>query len=180
MDHALVIGGTGMLRETCLWLAGQGFRVTVIGRNRDRLERLADRDPRIVPVSADYCREASFRSALRTSLEQHGPWSLVVSWIHTRENRVLTAVSEERRRFARSPWALFHVLGSSSNLDEIQQDMMDFEGCRYHQVQLGFVIEQDRSRWLTHGEIAGGVIHAIETGAKRHVVGTLTPWSKRP
>jgi len=68
MEHALVIGGSGMLAEACLWLAGRGFRVTVIGRNRDKLNRLATRDNRIVPLSADYYRENNFRAALRASL----------------------------------------------------------------------------------------------------------------
>jgi NAD(P)-dependent dehydrogenase (short-subunit alcohol dehydrogenase family) len=180
MSHALVIGGSGMLAEASLWLAGRHGRVTVIGRNRDKLNRLAARDARIHPVSADYYREDAFRVALRASLDEHGPWSLVVAWIHSQEERVLAMVSEERKRVADSPWSLFHVLGSSSNLDEIERDMIDLDGCDYHQVQLGFVIEGGRSRWLTHAEISGGVIHAIRTGAKRHLVGTLTPWSMRP
>lgn len=180
MKHALVIGGSGMLAEACLWLAGQGWRVTVIGRSQSKLARLADRHAHIVPVSADYFREAEFRRALRASLERHGPWTLVVAWIHAREEEILAVVSEERGRLANSPWKLFHVLGSSSNLEDILRDMPAFPACRYHQVQLGFVIEGERSRWLTHAEISGGVIHAVRTDAKRHVVGTLSPWSRRP
>jgi hypothetical protein len=45
---------------------------------------------------------------------------------------------------------------------------------------LGFVLEGNHSRWLTHAEISGGVIHSIQTQSKRHVVGTLTPWYRRP
>lgn len=180
MKHALVIGGSGMLADACLWLADQDYQVTVIGRNRAKLRRLADRNPRIVPVSADYDQEEAFRSALHTSLVQHGPWLMVVAWIHDQDKRVLSWVSEERTRLGNSPWKLFHVLGSRSNPDEMERDMANLAFCSYHQVQLGFVIEQDSSRWLTHSEISGGVIHAIQTGLKRHVVGTLTPWSMRP
>jgi len=180
VKHALVIGGSGMLSQAVLWIAEQGYRVTVIGRSRTKLDRLAEKDARIVPVSADYYQEESFRTALRDSLERHGPWELGVAWIHSRDDRILAIVSGERKRVSDSPWDLYHVLGSSSNLDEIERDMMELDHCSYHQVQLGFVIEGDRSRWLTHGEISGGVIHAVRTGAKRHLVGTLTPWSKRP
>jgi len=78
------------------------------------------------------------------------------------------------------PWQLFHVLGSRSNLDELLRTVPVPACCIYHQVQLGFVIEGDRSRWLTHSEISGGVIEAIRGGLPRHVVGTLEPWSRRP
>ncbi len=33
MAHALVIGGTGMLADTTLWLVKNGYDVSVIGRN---------------------------------------------------------------------------------------------------------------------------------------------------
>lgn len=169
-----------MLAGACLWLAGQGNRVTVIGRDQVKLQRLAGQHANIVPVSANYDQAEAFREALRDSLAECGPWALVVAWIHHREKAILTMISEERRRVADCPWQVVHVLGSSSNLAEIRQDMMDLSGCSYHQVQLGFVLEQGYSRWLTHAEIAGGVIEALQTGAKRHVVGTLTPWNKRP
>lgn len=169
-----------MLAGASLWLAGQARRVTVIGRNPAKLNRLAEQDARIVPVSADYCEESAFRNALATSLAQNGPWDLVVAWIHDREKQILARVSEERARVADSPWQLVHVLGSSSDPAAIRRQMMELPGCDYRQVQLGFVMEGNRSRWLTHAEISGGVIHAIKTGARRHVVGTLTPWEKRP
>ncbi|MEK8198286.1 hypothetical protein [Lysinibacillus sp. FSL M8-0134] len=43
MTHALVIGGTGMLANTSLWLVNNGYHVSVIGRNANRMERLLNK-----------------------------------------------------------------------------------------------------------------------------------------
>jgi hypothetical protein len=47
-------------------------------------------------------------------------------------------------------------------------------------VILGFVLEGGHSRWLRNAEISQGVLQAIDTDAKRFVVGTIEPWSARP
>ena len=39
--HALVVGGTGMLRGVSLYLAEKGHVVSVVARSRERLESLA-------------------------------------------------------------------------------------------------------------------------------------------
>ncbi|CAH8705140.1 hypothetical protein M5W83_13510 [Paenibacillus thiaminolyticus] len=58
---------------------------------------------------------------------------------------------------------------------------MDFSPkCEYHQLQLGFVIEQSRSRWLTRSEIAGGVIEAMMRKQAVYTVGTMHPPELRP
>ena len=43
MAHALVIGGTGMLADTSLWLVNNGYHVSVIGRSAHRMEDLRNR-----------------------------------------------------------------------------------------------------------------------------------------
>lgn len=77
-------------------------------------------------------------------------------------------------------WSLYHVLGSNENLKEIKREIIEINNCDYHQVQLGFIIENNRSRWLTNEEISNGVINCIEVKSERFIVGTLTPWDKRP
>ena len=44
MKHALVIGGTGMLSKVPLWLAANGYHVSVIGRNQEKMHRLLSKD----------------------------------------------------------------------------------------------------------------------------------------
>ena len=182
MMHALVIGGSGMLAGVCLWLAREGHRVTVIGRDRRKLDRLSGQNSRISGVSADYSQSAAFSETLNELMKQRGPAGLVVAWIHHSEERVIAQTADAIRLAggADFAWHLYHVLGSSSNLDEILRSVPVPESCCYHQVQLGFVIEGDRSRWLTHEEISGGVIECIRHHHRRHVVGTLEPWDRRP
>jgi len=50
MNHALVIGGSGMLAGASLWLAQEGYRVTVIGRNPQKLKRLTDQHSNLFGV----------------------------------------------------------------------------------------------------------------------------------
>ncbi|NWG46914.1 MAG: hypothetical protein HXY25_10275 [Alphaproteobacteria bacterium] len=53
-------------------------------------------------------------------------------------------------------------------------------GIAYTQVILGFHLEGETARWLTHAEIAGGVLDALAGPTARHVIGTLEPWERRP
>ena len=52
MKHALVVGGTGMLSGVSLWLLDQGYHVSIIARNSDRMKNLieqTDLDSHITP-----------------------------------------------------------------------------------------------------------------------------------
>ncbi|CAG5086136.1 Short chain dehydrogenase [Thermobacillus xylanilyticus] len=182
MRHALVIGGSGMLAGASLWLARQGREVTVIGRNPQKLKLLSDQHPNLHGVSADYSRAAEFAETLNDMMRKWGPADLVVAWIHHDEERVIGQTAEAIRLAGGADfgWELYHVLGSSSNLDEMLRKIAVPPECACHQVQLGFVIEGGRSRWLTHDEISNGVIECIQNNRRRHVVGTLEPWEKRP
>ena len=41
--YALVIGGTGMLTDVSLWLVREGYHISIVARNRERMERLISR-----------------------------------------------------------------------------------------------------------------------------------------
>jgi NAD(P)-dependent dehydrogenase (short-subunit alcohol dehydrogenase family) len=176
--HALVVGGTGMLRAAVLGLAAD-HEVTVIARGRRRLEILADGSPRIHPVAADYGEDAAFAAALDAAVAARGPFALAVLWIHGDREAPIDAVA------ARTRGRLFHVLGSAA-ADPSLPDPRRRErwGSRadlsYHEVILGFVAEGGRSRWLGDAEIAGGVLKALAAGAPRRIVGTVAPWPARP
>lgn len=180
MKHALVVGGSGMLAKTSLWLADNSYKVSVIGRNSRKLSKLTDASKNIIPISVDYYNERLFSSAIHNSITTYGPYNLVDAWIHSNSRQIIDAISSEIRKITNKEWSLFHVLGSSSNLEDILREMDYIENCDYHQVQLGFIIENNKSRWLTHDEISNGVINCIRSNSKKYVVGTLTPWSKRP
>lgn len=182
MQHALVVGGTGMLADTSLWLVSQGYHVSVIGRNRGRMGQLIGRSTnqsQMTPILVDYNDDFQLIQALKSSVEINGPIQLVVAWIHSYAERALQLISQEIAQSNES-WKLFHVLGSSTNLTEMKEEVKIPDSCQYHQVQLGFVIENGHSRWLTNKEISQGVIEAIYNDTLLHIVGTLEPWEKRP
>ncbi|MGG3280095.1 short-chain dehydrogenase [Paenibacillus solani] len=180
MKHALVIGGTGMLAKTSIWLTDNGYKVSVVGRDRYKLNKLAEDNENIICISVDYNNEKQFRSEIHNSIAANGPYDAVVAWIHHDDEKIIDIVSHEISKVSNNEWSLFHVLGSSSNLQEIMKELGNIKNCRYHQVQLGFVIENNISRWLTDDEISKGVINAIKFNKKTYVVGTLTPWNMKP
>ncbi|MCA1318302.1 short-chain dehydrogenase [Bacillus tianshenii] len=177
--HALVIGGSGMLADVSLWLAEEGYLVSVVGRNARRMKDLTARSDQINPILVDYKDDKEFPATLERAIEKNGPVDLVVAWIHSVAPRalghVISAVDKKS-----GDWSLFHILGSSSDLEEIKAAAKTPLGCSYHQVQLGFVLEGAGSRWLRNDEIARGVINAIFSRPELSVVGVLKPWGKRP
>ncbi|MGM0837233.1 MAG: short-chain dehydrogenase [Bacillota bacterium] len=177
--HALVIGGTGMLSEVSLWLAGEGYHVSVVGRDAERMQRLTAMCEHISPVLVDYKDEIQFAAGLERAKEENGPVELVLAWIHSDApqalGQVISAVSEQR-----GEWSLYHVLGSRADLREVKKSVRIPASCSYHQVQLGFVLEGDGSRWLRNDEIASGVVEAVAARREISLVGVLEPWEKRP
>ncbi|GMA49950.1 short-chain dehydrogenase [Alicyclobacillus contaminans] len=175
--HSLVVGGTGMLAGVTTWLAQQGYTVSVVSR---RAGRFSDEIPagRIHAITVDYRESETLRQRIDEAVSLHGPIQLAVFWIHTDARDAFRVISEEVSRHASAPWRLFHVRGSAAHLNPEPPQVPP--NCRYREVVLGFVIEGNRSRWLTHEEISGGVMDAIRKDGERTVVGTLEPWDKRP
>ncbi|WP_374020503.1 hypothetical protein ABU162_13315 [Paenibacillus thiaminolyticus] len=79
-----------------------------------------------------------------------------------------------------SRWRLLSHSWGSANLGEMENAMDFSPECEYHQVQLGFVIAQSRTRWLTCSEIAGGVIEAMMRKQAVYTVGAMHPPELRP
>ncbi|PKR77158.1 short-chain dehydrogenase [Halalkalibacillus sediminis] len=174
MKRALVVGGTGMLKEATIWLHHQGYRVSVIGRSHEKMDKLiqlAEHPKLIEPLLVDYKKDTELKSTISHSIEDNGGYDLVIAWIHSDAPQALNIIIECLHKDKK--WSLFHVLGSSTDLDEIDQTVKRPLNGRYHQVQLGFIKKGNSTRWLTHKEISTGVIDAIKNNEKRHVVGQL-------
>ncbi|WP_078382242.1 short-chain dehydrogenase [Sutcliffiella halmapala] len=179
MKHALVIGGTGMLKNTTLWLTEQGYHVSVIARNSNKMKRLmmeCNTPNFITPILLDYKNSEELKEQL---MKLQGKIDLVVAWIHSDAPDALGIVTSTLAS-DQEKWELYHVLGSSANISDIKKNVQVPENCSYHQVQLGFILQGESSRWLTNEEISSGVIAAIESGRAVSVVGVLEPWEKRP
>lgn len=181
--HALVIGGSGMLAQACYWLAQQGYQVSVIGRNQEKMEKMRERydhPEQLRPLYVDYHHHDKLRAELRAAQDEHGPFALVVAWIREDVKAVMKVVTDEISIRQTKPWKLYHVVGSRTDLDKMAAMLEIPEGCQYRQVKLGFVIEGDAARWLTHEEISGGVIASIQEDTPRRLIGTVEPWEMRP
>ncbi|RAZ81403.1 short-chain dehydrogenase [Planococcus halotolerans] len=179
MKHALVIGGTGMLAQASVWLSQNGYCVSVIGRNPEKMQQLIEKNPEgIIPVPVDYKDTEKLAEQLSHIQQKNGPIHLVLAWVHSDGPDVIPCLIDSLPR--NSEWKLIHVNGSSSNLEEIKARVPVPANVHYHQIQLGFKLENDTSRWLTHDEISAGVIEAMREEKSQYVVGTLSPWESRP
>ncbi|WP_404353221.1 short-chain dehydrogenase [Exiguobacterium aurantiacum] len=168
MKHALVIGGSGMLAGTVLWLAEVGYHVSIIGRDAENMSRLTEQSPgRLSAVLVDYRDDLRLKEALRRSMAIHGDFDLVVAWIHSDAADALPCVLS----VLRGGTDVFHVLGSRSNSSDVRNGLTIPEDVRYHQVQLGYQVEKGERRWLTHEEIAGGVVEAVQEKKPLYSVG---------
>ncbi|HLR51668.1 MAG TPA: short-chain dehydrogenase [Candidatus Avamphibacillus sp.] len=182
MKHALVVGGTGMLARASLWLLDQGYHVSIIARNPGRMDQLIEQTNfknQVTPLVVDYKDNNALQKKVHETIAKNGAIDLVVAWIHSTAPAALEIIVKEIS-VTKDDWELFHVLGSSSNLNEIKREVGVPEGYSYYQIRLGFVIEGNRSRWLTHGEISNGVIEAIQKKNKIFTVGQIDNWEKRP
>ncbi|KPB05908.1 short-chain dehydrogenase [Bacillus sp. CHD6a] len=181
MKHALVVGGTGMLSEVCTWLVNQNYHVSVIGRNREKMDHLVKKTDKntIIPLLVDYKNVEELDMLLRQAILENGTFSLVVAWVHAGGEqgleRIIERVSEKS-----GPWELYHVLGSRAKLSDVKRNLPIPRNCSYHQVHLGFKVEMNRGRWLKNHEIAEGVREAIQRKAPVSLVGVLNPENMRP
>ncbi|MFC4558158.1 short-chain dehydrogenase [Virgibacillus kekensis] len=180
--YVLVIGGSGMLRKVCHYLNEKNGDVFVIGRNRSRLEAVKNsgRYPeRLHGISVDYEDSTRFGAALADLFNKHGTPGLVVSWIHSTAPDALPLLKDMiTEHVLNADWRLFHIQGSARFFEKENTSVPG--NCLYRRVYLGFILDNDQSRWLTHDEISNGVIEAIDSDQEETVVGTLEPWAKRP
>ncbi|GAA0451603.1 short-chain dehydrogenase [Alkalibacillus silvisoli] len=181
MRHVLVIGGTGMLYETSLWLSEQAECVSVIGRTKYKMDKLTCESSNINPIIVDYKNEKQLDKQVKKAVKEKGTIDVVVAWIHRVPRKdPLSVIINLMMEDDTGKWDLFHVVGSRSNLSDIKERINTPNQCIYHQVQLGFKLDEEGSRWLTHSEISNGVIEAITLKQYEYIVGTLEPWDKRP
>lgn len=180
-NFALVIGGTGLLEGVCHWLTSEGYDVYVIHRDDKKFEMMKDNSDypqQLHSITVDYHDNDKLQLAIQETKRKHGCCpDLIISWIHnSAPNALPTVLKEVQTRTA--PWKLIHIQGSSSFF--VKENTTVPKTCEYRRVYLGFPPNDHHSRWLTHEEIAGGIIKVIKRDYKETVIGTLKPWSKRP
>ena len=177
-QHALIIGGTGMLKMASLSIIEQSRHATLIARNLDRLEQIATK-PNTSPIALNYNDSINLQKKLKTARHKNGYFDLAAIWIHSTAPNAAYIAAE----FVEGDY--YHILASSyakpghDNSERLNR-FASFKKISYHEVILGFVSAGGHSRWLSHSEISQGVLEALDKKQKSFVVGTVRPWSARP
>jgi hypothetical protein len=160
----------------------------VTGRDEDRLRALAESvdesTGKIIPIPTDYGQIPTFAADIRNSVTKNGVVASAICWIHSIAPEAPLVVADLIGNRT-APAEYFHILGSTSanpesEDSEVVATLKARDDIKYHQIILGFKLTQDGSRWLTDNEICAGVLHAIRAKEAVYVVGTVTPWSRRP
>lgn len=128
-------------------------------------------------ISLDYHDSDILKQSIKGTIKQNGPITLVIAWIHTTAKKALQVICEEIELHSKS-YGLFHILGSSAS--RLERQKIGSSSCDYHRILLGFILQGEHSRWLTHEEIAEGVIAGIQSKQSDCIIGTLEPWELRP
>ena len=171
-QHALIIGGTGMLAVVTQAIIDQSHRVSLISREPGRfVNSLRKNTSRVWPFALDYHNIDAFAEAF-ASIVRDQDVDLAVLWIHSsgqiaRAHALATLPSKT---------LIIDIRGSSqatAQLLENDQPISRPESlCR---VVLGFHQDADTRRWLTNREISNGVLAAIDDPRPIHIVGSLDP-----
>jgi hypothetical protein len=183
MRNALVIGGTGMLAPIAVWLAKKDYHVYVIGRSNERLENLGSRIGKnnFTPIQVDYRDKQALKKKLLSIKSENARFDLVLAWVRTNAEASLAEIIKlNSSKGTNSSWSLLHVLGSQRNPYETMNSFEIPADCIYRQVQLGFKIEGEVSRWLTNEEISSGVIGALSNSSPLNIIGQTEPPEMRP
>ena len=171
-----------MLMSLCIELVNQGITVAAIARTPEGLDRLQLKsqglEGRVVPMALDYHNLNRLSHWIAHFQLIEGPLDVVVAWIRHPVVPVLETIVAEVHAYRHIPWQLVHVVGSKNTMEPFS--WRPSPPAQYQQVTLGFKIESGTSRWLTDQEIVDGVYAAIVDRQDFSVVGTVTPWERRP
>jgi len=172
-----------MLKSASATLAGRCNLLTSIASTTESLSAL-DKDvsaiTQHVQLKLDW-NSSEFLSEITRYVRNKSCPALVVAWLH--RNALGLELACALSTLCRYELAFFQIIGSAaqnppknSHSDPVSLP----SNISYHQIILGFEIENGRSRWLTDTEISDGVISAIDSHDERSIVGKITPWTARP
>lgn len=187
MPHALIVGGTGMLKSVPNYFTQHGYTVSVIARSPNGLNKLIESKSEhgfINPIRADYSDYYLLEEKLKSAIDNYGPIETAVCWIHDSAPEAPYVIADVLNN-QNIKCKYFHVLGCEyANPKEINKDIhFSFEryiNLIYRKILLGFVIDGEVSRWLTDTEISNGVIDAVINERSVFVVGRIEPRDQLP
>ena len=180
--HALVMGGTGMLRDVTLELAQRGMNVSVMARNVHRTRELCAGNPqRLHPICVDWHETEWLDRRTREAVAERGAVQLVVCWCHTTApDAPMTLARRAAESIAPGSCRFLHVLGSSSPATNPvkarwRDAISSIPAIEYQMVQLGCERLGRVLRWLSHDVIAEGVLSALDSRRDYTLIGEPIP-----
>jgi hypothetical protein len=174
-EHALIVGGTGMLANATRFVRTRSEHVTLVSRRANKAAAALG----VLPSEAcslDWRDTANFAAELLPRIASLPP-DLSLLWIHGNGHRALLWLLGQ---LTTCPVLIVHVLGSASgdprtNDPEINVILNNAPRMQYVTVMLGSKSLPDGGRrWLTDEEISLGAVEAIQT-TRNVVVGEITP-----
>lgn len=187
MPHALIVGGTGMLKGVSHYFTRHGYIVSVIARNPVGLNKIIESKSEhgfINPVRVDYSDYYLLEEKLKSAIDNYGKIETAVSWIH---NTALEApyIIADVLNNQNVKCKYIHVLDCEYSLPTKENENLHYTFERfvnliYKKIILGFIIEDETTRWLTDTEISNGVVDGIINEKDTFIVGKVEPWEKKP
>ena len=186
--HILIVGGTGMLKQTVLMFAEQNCKLSVIARHHSRMNQLLEKagaaSDKINPMIVDYLNLQELDDLLEMAIEKFGRFSSVISWIHGPENPAHITISGKCES-SQEPIPYYILKGSASYNpkkvnSELTVKLAALPNIALHEIILGFMVEGTKSRWLTNREISMGTFLAVQNKFKSCVIGQIEPWELKP
>jgi hypothetical protein len=187
MPHALIVGGTGMLKDVPHYFTRHGYTVSVIARNPAGFNKLIESKSEhgfINPIKVDYSDYGLLEEKLKSAIDSYGKIETAVCWIHGTAPEAPYIIADILNN-QNIKCKYFHVLGCEYSLPTEENRNLHFTFERfvnliYRKIILGFVIEDETSRWLTDTEISNGVTDGIINEKDTFIVGKVEPWEMRP
>jgi hypothetical protein len=154
--RALVIGGTGMLAGCAKALIADGWHVVLPSRRYAPISAELSTGGQAIWVEADWADPKVLASKAGPALG--GKADLLVGWVHGRARpSVLRAVAPLLAQGA--PVVEVHGSSSANPVFGCPDPILDDHPTQ--QVVLGYVMQNGRTRWLTHAETVDGVLDAV-------------------
>lgn len=176
-----------MLSAATSAVAARAELTTLVARTASSLGTLADRISRTgaqpQSLQLDWTDPLAFLSRIEAHAQKHGWPDLVLAWLHSDSLAPDLATTLCR---SNGLCRFIHVRSSGAqdparDEDQVLSRFKAMPRVAYQQVILGFVVNQGRSRWLTHAEISQSAIRAINNpGHSQTIAGVISPWSMRP
>ena len=172
---ALIIGGTGMLRQCTEAIAAKAATSVLVARSTDKLNEIAAVHSNVRPFSANYTDEDFVSRLLHFLTKYNIKPNLCVLWMHKSGLDNKQRLLVELAAMGSEDVEVYEVCSSAASQPGQKSPTFSATSINHHVIILGFKIENGTSRWLTDEEISGGVLEAIDKQTNIAIVGQIEP-----